>query len=121
MNNRHIDYLIGKHLFSLHIDRMEAMPNGRLVPSLDYHHFHYSAHNTTSYTLPFYSTDISAAWLVLERMQQKPQTLEEAYDNTRMRFAMLMDDVALWRYSAQIAAGVICKKALQAMGVAYEL
>ena len=64
-----------------------------------------------------YSTDIAAAWQVVERITQPPLTAEEAERAANTRFGFWWDEANLWAYSAPEAALLICRAALKAAGV----
>ena len=59
-----------------------------------------------------YSTDISAAWQVVERITEPPKTEEEANQIANTKFALIWEDLNLWAFSAKEAATAICRAAL---------
>lgn len=71
--------------------------------------------------LPEYSTDIKAAWQVVERVTRIPRTLEEAERAAGTRFMFWWEKANLWAYSEAEAAEAICQAALVAVGAEEEL
>jgi hypothetical protein len=67
--------------------------------------------------IPHYSTDIGAAWLVVERVTRIPESDEEATRAANTRFALWFERTSLWAMTAKEAAHAICMGALEAVGV----
>lgn len=65
--------------------------------------------------LPHYSTDIAAAWLVVERIMRVPETAEEVRRAANTRFGFWWDSAYLWACTSQDAARRICLAALDVM------
>lgn len=63
---------------------------------------------------PPYSTDIAAAWMVVEKITEPPKTTKEAKLAANTRFAMWFTNAELWAMSASEAAEAICRAALAA-------
>jgi hypothetical protein len=70
----------------------------------------------TKIILPNYSTDISDAWKIVERMTQIPRTAEEAIRAPNTQFALWFDKACLWAMTAQEVAQAICENALKIAG-----
>lgn len=135
MNMRHIDFLIGKHLFGLNIRRNDGnmifTANREWVPDGDYY---YDCEKTGTYILPSYSTDMSAAWKVVEYMTDMDNPQRCTFDMRRItdwhnpmwgydvRFGEQHNPThqperVAWVATAPLA---ICLSALRALGVDLE-
>ena len=66
-------------------------------------------------TLPNYSTDIAAAWGVVEKIIAIPRTEEEARRMANTKFGYWFDKAYLWSMTAGKAATEICRLALLAV------
>ena len=62
-----------------------------------------------------FSTDIAAAWLVVEKITAPPKTIEEARRAANTTFGYWFNDANLWACSAREAAEAICRAALLAV------
>lgn len=68
------------------------------------------------HALPAFSTDIAAAWRVVERITRVPQSQEEAERAANTKFGYWFEGAHLWAYSSAEAAHAICIAALVAIG-----
>ena len=61
------------------------------------------------------STDIAAAWEVVERVTAIPTTIREARRAANTKFAYQWEDAGVWAMAAQEAVLFICRAALLAV------
>src|SRR5579859_3925275 len=69
------------------------------------------------HAIPRYTQSMDAAWLVVERITQPPQSPSEAMQAANTRFALWWEMATLWAYSKEDAAAEICIAALRAAGI----
>jgi len=69
----------------------------------------------TQIIMPAWSSDIAAAWKVLERMTRPPRTEGEAIGMKNVRFSIRMDNACIYGMPAEQAARKICEAALYVM------
>lgn len=86
---------------------------------MGWRHDEYGGYDTpTGYRLPDeippYSTDIRAAWEVVERMGSIKMDTDEGYQRAAP-FIFAMQDIPFWRLKAHDAALAICQAALAAL------
>jgi len=62
-----------------------------------------------------YSTDIAAAWLVVERITEPPRTVEEAGRAANTQFCYWWRNADLCVHTASEAAALICRAALRVL------
>lgn len=66
--------------------------------------------------VPPYSTDLRAAWTLVEYIANSPNLLDENGLPMRLRFSALLEKADLWNRSAEEAARAICLATLQLIG-----
>lgn len=67
--------------------------------------------------LPSYTTDMNAAWLIVEHITNPPTSACEPYHSAGPRFALWFKTADLWASTGQEAAEMICLHALKCVGV----
>ena len=67
-----------------------------------------------------YTTDLNAAWQVVERITQPPTKRDEPYHSAGPRFAIWFKTADLWASTGAETAEMICKAALKCVGVERE-
>jgi len=124
---RQLDALVGRHIFGLDVKFAPQGEDGGpvvytgdrdwLQPGTPY----YDAEDGRAWELPRYSSNIAAAWRVVERMAEMAKTATEANAPAEFRAARAFINwwkaERLWILPAPEAARRICLAALRAMGV----
>jgi hypothetical protein len=70
--------------------------------------------------IPSYSTDMNAAWRIVEHIAALPKTTDEPDHSRASRFMLWWENNSLWSHSAQQAIDAICLWALKDYGVEIE-
>lgn len=112
MDNREIDTLIAEKVMGWKLNYEFADSMG--VPVVPHLRDQYDEWGL----LPEFSTDISAAWQVVEKINSIKMDTEEGYQ-IRAKFILSQDVKHFLTFSAQQAALTICLAALKAVGVDY--
>lgn len=119
---RELDALVAEKIFNKRVVREPVMmhdPNqeGAFKEVLG---FYEVANHSTTFNIPPYSTDIAAAWEVVEKMMNGTMPDEVRQRQSWRIFYDEMEDTNLVDLSASQAAEFICLAALKAVGVDVE-
>lgn len=123
MTDRELDAAIAKHVMGIVWDETRCRVCGWLLAGnveqgcTDGSCSMRPAPNKRADTPVPYSTEIGAAWLVVERVTRIPESDEEAARAANTRFALWFERTSLWAMTAREAAHAICMGALEAVGV----
>lgn len=111
---RELDRMIAEKVFER--DPLLARHGVHADGDIEYYWNTYLGHDIA----PYYSTDIAAAWKIVEKITTPgdPVAYKQVQDlPAATRFYWLFDHADLWAMNSQEAATTICNLALRALGL----